>query len=308
MSSDNHINSDLKHVTVLEEAHHLLRRVSSEQSQEGANLQGKSVEMISNAIAEMRTYGEGFIVADQAPNLLDRSVIRNTNTKIILRLPDELDRTEVGKTANLNENQINELPKLRTGVAAIYQNNWLQPVLCEVHNFSNYQPYSSESKTKTKVLPENKVMLSKLLELLLMNRVSEKSRSTISAYESDHLKKRLLGAHISHSVKHFLLQDLVYLESNSKMQLWEQKNFVELSKIVAALIPQSLGLIQYAKNAMNLEEWNKRYTEGLRKYITFTHPEEYELAVMQCLLQDKVQEDEGFSDFYYLWVEECKKG
>ena len=52
------------------------------QSQEGANLQGKSVEMITNSIAEMRTYGEGFIIADQSPELLDEAVIRNTNTKI----------------------------------------------------------------------------------------------------------------------------------------------------------------------------------------------------------------------------------
>lgn len=86
------MNSRLRHVTVLEEAHNLLRKTSAEQSQEGANLQGKSVEMLANAIAEMRTYGEGFIIADQAPGLLDMSVIRNTNTKIILRLPDEEDR------------------------------------------------------------------------------------------------------------------------------------------------------------------------------------------------------------------------
>lgn len=78
------MNSRLRHVTVLEEAHNLLRKTSAEQSQEGANLQGKSVEMLANAIAEMRTYGEGFIIADQAPGLLDMSVIRNTNTKIIL--------------------------------------------------------------------------------------------------------------------------------------------------------------------------------------------------------------------------------
>ena len=35
----------------------------------------KSVEMLANAIAEMRTYGEGVIIADQAPGLLDMSVI-----------------------------------------------------------------------------------------------------------------------------------------------------------------------------------------------------------------------------------------
>ena len=72
------MNSPLKHITVLEEAHNLLKRTSTD----SANITGKSVEMLSNSIAEMRTYGEGFIIADQAPGLLDMAVIRNTNTKI----------------------------------------------------------------------------------------------------------------------------------------------------------------------------------------------------------------------------------
>ena len=129
------MNSRLRHVTVLEEAHNLLRKTSAEQSREGANLQGKSVEMLANAIAEMRTYGEGFIIADQAPGLLDMSVIRNTNTKIILRLPDEEDRKLVGKSAALKEAQIDELSKLPLGVAAVYQNEWPEAVLCKIEAY-----------------------------------------------------------------------------------------------------------------------------------------------------------------------------
>lgn len=129
------MNSRLRHVTVLEEAHNLLRKTSAEQSQECANLQGKSVEMLANAIAEMRTYGEGFIIADQAPGLLDMSVIRNTNTKIILRLPDEEDRKLVGKSAALKEAQIDELSKLPLGVAAVYQNEWPEAVLCKIEAY-----------------------------------------------------------------------------------------------------------------------------------------------------------------------------
>ena len=129
------MNSRLRHVTVLEEAHNLLRKTSAEQSQEGANLQGKSVEMLANAIAEMRTYGEGFIIADQAPGLLDMSVIRNTNTKIILRLPDEEDRKLVGKSAALKEAQIDKLSKLPLGVAAVYQNEWPEAVLCKIEAY-----------------------------------------------------------------------------------------------------------------------------------------------------------------------------
>lgn len=132
ISSNIEMNSNLRHLTVLEEAHNILKRTSTEQVSESANLVGKSVEMISNSIAEMRTYGEGFIIADQLPSMLDMAAIRNTNTKIIMRLPDQQDREVVGKAASLNDDQITELTKIPRGVAAIYQNEWIQPVLCKI--------------------------------------------------------------------------------------------------------------------------------------------------------------------------------
>lgn len=135
------MNEDLIHVTVLEEAHNLLRRTTTAQSQEGANLQGKSVEMITNSIAEMRTYGEGFIIADQSPELLDEAVIRNTNTKIVLRLPNKADRELVGTSMALRDDQIIELAKLPFGVAAVYQNDWIEAVLCLFEEYTDKLPY-----------------------------------------------------------------------------------------------------------------------------------------------------------------------
>lgn len=156
-------NEPLKHVTVLEEAHNILKRTSTQQSSESANMIGKSVEMLANSIAEMRTYGEGFIIADQAPGLMDMSVIRNTNTKIILGLPDLEDRELVGRAANLNEDQIIELSRLKTFIAAVYQNNWLEPVLCNIDtNFKDVPRYTYKYDKKAET---NKM---KYLEYLLL--------------------------------------------------------------------------------------------------------------------------------------------
>ncbi len=147
MSDAATVNQPLHHVTVLEEAHNILKRTSTEQSSESSNVLGKSVEMLANSIAEMRTYGEGFLIADQAPGLMDMSVIRNTNTKIILRLPDLSDRELVGRAAGLNEDQILELSRLKTFVAAVYQNNWLEPVLCSIDtNFGKTIAYQFTPK------------------------------------------------------------------------------------------------------------------------------------------------------------------
>ena len=147
------MNSNLRHITILEEAHSILPRCSQEQNMEGSNVKGKSVEMISSAIAEMRTYGEGFIIVDQAPGAVDISAIRNTNTKIIMRLPEMDDRKVAGKSAAMNDSQIDQIAKLPTGVAAIYQNDWEAPLLCHVSMFDGERiKYNEDAKNLVKVL------------------------------------------------------------------------------------------------------------------------------------------------------------
>lgn len=173
--SENH-NSLLKHVTVLEEAHHILKRIHESES---TALAAKSVEMLANAIAEMRTYGEGFLIADQSPGLMDMSVIRNTNTKILLRLPDLGDRELVGRAANLSEEQIIELSRLKTFVAAVYQNDWLEPVLCHVdHSFKDnvaysYQADSEAEETEIKYRFLNYLMIPSYATPLYIDQIPE---------------------------------------------------------------------------------------------------------------------------------------
>lgn len=125
-------DSGLNHVTVLEEAHNLLKRTSKDQNQEGANMIGKSVEMISNSIKEMRTYGEGFLIIDQSPLAVDSSVVENTATKIIMNTPSKEACGELGNALSLKEEQIKELSRLNVGVAAIMQKGWMTPVLMKV--------------------------------------------------------------------------------------------------------------------------------------------------------------------------------
>ena len=36
--------------------------------------------MIANAIAEMRTYGEGFVIADQSPGAVDISAVSHSSS------------------------------------------------------------------------------------------------------------------------------------------------------------------------------------------------------------------------------------
>ena len=142
----------------------------------------------------MRTYGEGFIIADQAPGLLDESVIRNTNTKIIFRLPDEQDRILVGRSEALNDNQISELAKLPRGVAAVYQNNWVQAVLCKFEKFETKSKYQYTPKGESEYL---KKYFYKLFGIRDGEELSEENidfiREWINALNLSEYTKSLLG-------------------------------------------------------------------------------------------------------------------
>lgn len=142
-------DNDLSHVTVLEEAHNLLKRTSKEQNQEGSNMVGKSVEMISNSIKEMRTYGEGFLIIDQSPLAVDTSVVENTSTKIVLNIPSKEACEELGSALSLNAEQTRELSRLNVGVAAVMQKGWLMPVLMRV-NIWNAQKYEAKLRSENK--------------------------------------------------------------------------------------------------------------------------------------------------------------
>ena len=203
-------NSDLRHVTVLEEAHNLLKRTSTEQSSETANLLGKSVEMLANSIAEMRTYGEGFIIADQSPGLLDMSVIRNTNTKIIMRLPDFSDRELVGKAAGLNDDQIIELAKLPRGVAAVYQNDWISPVLCSIEKPKLKEGHFVEATS----YPEEPG------ETLLFDLLDSKFRAKLDDLATENaFRKAILKSSASTEVKVKLIDYLAAKKSAERIKL-----------------------------------------------------------------------------------------
>ncbi|MBF0103551.1 MAG: ATP-binding protein [Desulfobacterales bacterium] len=159
----------LLHLTVIEEAHNLLKRHNTEMSQDSANLRGMGIEMFANAIAEIRAMGEGFLIVDQSPTSLDLSVIKNTNTKIALRTPFKDDRELMGASINANDQQVTELGLLQTGVGAIYQNDWIEPLLClfdrcEIKNIT--RPISIEKKLS---LTHNQIYLVFYLPSLLQN-------------------------------------------------------------------------------------------------------------------------------------------
>ncbi len=252
MANHKNNNSNLRHITVLEEAHNLLKRTSTEQSSEGSNLVGKSVEMLANAIAEMRTYGEGFIIADQSPGLLDMSVIRNTNTKIILRLPDFQDRELVGRAASLNDNQIIELAKLKVGVAAVYQNNWLEPVLCKIHK-SESEERKYEYKTD---INKPNVDISELLAFLVLN---NEQRVDVNADNIESLEELTFKLNLSSETK---LDIIKFLREKNSVASNELR-----SKIIYNIFKADESITDTSKDKNDIKKWVESVVKELNPNI-----------------------------------------
>ncbi|MGL5149045.1 MAG: ATP-binding protein, partial [Clostridium sp.] len=278
MSSRALMNSELKHITVLEEAHNLLRRTSTEQSQEGSNLQGKSVEMLSNAIAEMRTYGEGFIIADQAPGLLDMSVIRNTNTKIIMRLPDKGDRELVGRAANLNDDQITELAKLPCGVGAVYQNEWVQPVLCKVDRFKT--PDEGYSYTCSDLEIEDNSC--EILLDFIMKREILKSEDV---YNVDEVKNLVIKGRMDAKVKRGFLN---YINSE------KEEKFYAFRELLFDFL-KAEEAIKASSTCDNIKEWVECVVKNLNPSIEKYGTDGISL-VMLLLIYEQSLRDATYND------------
>jgi hypothetical protein len=127
------MEENLKHLIVIEEAHRLLPNISFEHNMEYANSKALSVEVFTNMLSEVRSFGEGIVIVDQVANKLHRDVIKNTNVKILHRTLAKDDRLVVGESINLNEKQILDIAELDIGEAVVHSNDVHQPFLVKVN-------------------------------------------------------------------------------------------------------------------------------------------------------------------------------
>jgi len=289
------MNASLRHVTVLEEAHNLLKRTSTEQPQDSGNLLGKSVEMLANSIAEMRTYGEGFIIADQAPGLLDMAVIRNTNTKIIMRLPDQDDRELVGRAANLNDDQIIELAKLPRGVAAVYQNEWVEAVLCKVAYFKTEERAYRYKKPESPQKPNAPVSAYLEIASLLCKGVAVTNEAKLSE-----LRKTLDALGLCASTKVMVL--------NLAKDHPVSPRYTKLAPVMVELFPEvrSAFVSSFARTSDTVQ-WTDDVDAAIHMQVQQNMDENLLRDIRQCIITDYLYNELGKTELLEKWHKEAVK-
>lgn len=299
-------DSVLNHVTILEEAHNLLKRTSTEQNQEGSNITGKSVEMITNSIAEMRTYGEGFMIVDQSPSMVDAAAIRNTNTKIIMSLPEIDDRTIIGKSISLSDKQIEEISRQKVRQAIVYQNNWEEPVQCMVRDLKESQDnyhlipevFNRPEESNDNCSKDYKKIIIKYLyncchkELKFEFEQNELEKAIINSTYSSSLKCALLRHHNAYSSSNTIVLDS--LEHAKSMEL------------VAHCIGQVNNISKIISNKDNIDDINNTLMTCIQNEFP-KESDEFYLFCVRCIFRLQASLSTSAIEKYNHWFNKyCK--
>jgi DNA helicase HerA-like ATPase len=109
----------LRHVTVIEEAHRLLAKanVGSGDASSGDQVRADSVRAFCEAIAELRSLGEGFILSSQSPSALADAAVANTGTRILHRMESAADRRVMLDDLDASDQVREAAARLRRGEA-----------------------------------------------------------------------------------------------------------------------------------------------------------------------------------------------
>lgn len=303
-------NQPLRHVTVMEEAHNILKR-SPTGGSEGSNVQAKSVEMISSAIAEMRTYGEGFIIVDQSPTAVDVSAVKNTNTKIIMRLPDYEDCKIAGLSMGLNDSQIREISRFPMGVAVVYQNNWVEAVLTQIDK-SEEQYHQTDLITDAYSLSMIKGQL--VIELVFQY---ETGIAGEEGFQLDDLLEIINNSDINASKKQDIVQSMVDWCSCFEREAPVNGTFAaKLAEFISCNGLFEAFSIRFAKDYKNetkitrdcidkkdmvsIKNWHSRVYDHLDSYVLLTD-ENIKNRVLRYLLLNKRVEEINYNKYQLIY-------
>lgn len=196
-----------------------------------------------------------------------------------MRLPDLTDRELVGKAASLNDDQITELAKLPCGVAAVYQNEWVQPVLCKVNKFEiENSSYNYDNTSKADIYGDSNTDLAKtsLLDCIMDKEIFRKGNRE----DIEKLKEMIVDSKLETKVKCDFIE---YINA-------EKENAIEsLQKLVFDFFEAGKA-IEVSKEINNISEWVHSVVNKLAPPIHNYSRNQIDLVVALILLEQSVRD------------------
>ncbi len=178
------VKKELQHIIVIEEAHHLFagNDTLSSSSGDGGSGQNSSQELVktlNNMLAEIRAYGEGFIIVDQSPSALHPSVLKNTGIKIAHRIEYRQD-IEVMQNTLLLDKDDTSLATICTGQALVHFGG--------MHTSAKVQVLPCTSKEEAVILEKEEITGNSVVNTMLEDaKMSEHVSSVIVDKIINHL-------------------------------------------------------------------------------------------------------------------------
>lgn len=254
----------LQHLLVIEEAHRLLKNIATERSSENmGNPKGKAVEHFTNMIAEMRSFGQGVVIAEQIPSKLAPDVIKNSSNKIVQRVVSADDQVLVANTIGISSEDAIYLGNLKTGVALCHKEGMSLPVFAFINNVEddfvndgdlfNYREIDIFEEINYSLVRENTSLLAENLGLKLLNSIMAQDAKTIAKAIS--------------TSKELMMNELI--KKDVSLLMCRNKGIV-IGKVLAenVILLLSNGVYSFGKNISNnlYETIEKLCIKGLPEY------------------------------------------
>jgi energy-coupling factor transporter ATP-binding protein EcfA2 len=216
-------------ILVLEEAHRIIGRSGISINPNASQSSVRHLEMFSNMLSEIRAFKCGIIISDQSPSKLIPDAMKNTNTKLIMKLVSNDDIMSVIESSGLPEDAKYDIPKLKTG-QAIYLSIENKPALIKVYKQEKPKQISDFQIDKGKEYERmyTDELNDRVFEIFSWDNITyDKLIKEFSSYVKDKVKDK--KDDLIKKFKEFLLN---YIKKEKKVNLSEEE-LVQIVEYIA---------------------------------------------------------------------------
>ena len=146
---------------------------------------------------------------------------------------------------------------------------------------------------------DTEIPLTEILKLLLKGRLSRQEEPDLVAIESGLVKGK-----IPTSTKIRILSLVKEYRETGQLTIWDNDNFVELSKLIVKLTGLSQKVLDIAAKASSFDELNSILTSLLSE--TQFVPDYMNLTLRQVLMRDYAERGTSELKIYNAWLNDIK--
>ena len=188
------------------------------------------------------------------------------------------------------------------GVAAVYQNNWIEPVLTKV-NKCKIKEHIYEAKKNDNDINYSDIK-TQLINFLIQGRVLEKLDFDIAEIE-----KNIKYLNLSIKNVDFIDEQIHEYKTYGELSIWKDENFRKLARYVTDICEARSQVEHNVLISQDYNELTDRLTTISRKYLPKAS-ESSILTLNQCFMRDlSVGKDEAEERerLYMQWIDSMKK-